>query len=60
MNWPWTAVAGRKTAQIGNHFWQGSPLPVQCRSNELSMLSTLQAFTDGVVPQRQGSNTNPA
>lgn len=59
VNWPWTAVAGRKTAQIGNRFWQGSPLPAQCRYHELSMLGTLQTFTDGVVLQRQGSNTNP-
>lgn len=59
VNWPWTAVAGRKTAQIGNRFWQGSPLPPQHRYNELSMLCSLQIFMDGVVPQRQGSNTNP-
>ena len=46
VNWPWTAVAGRKTAQIGNRFWQGSPFPAQRRYNELSMLGSLQTFTE--------------
>lgn len=59
MNWPWTAVAGRKTAQIGNCSWQRSPHPAQRRYNDLSMLSRLQTFTDGVVLQKQGSNTKP-
>lgn len=50
---------GRKEdSQIGNHFWQGSPLLAQRRYNELSMLGTLQMLTDGVVPQRQGINTS--
>lgn len=59
MNWPWTAVLGRKAAQIGNCFWQGSPLRAQRRYNDLSTLRRLQTFTDGVVLQRQGSNAKP-